>query len=183
MLLLAFLVSSFPLATIASGRMCALACCAGRAPHAAGSCMNGSCHAFRMGRLKTTLLHHQLPVQQYERLCGMPRGTARARATLLRESVTLSYPVSSEQSPSSRGPEAARLSATGLGRPCQLDCGAGTFCSSSQGRPRDASAISFADKPRPPSLARLDHSSLNLAKALDTLCRRSRPRGPPISFS
>src|SRR5690349_10464722 len=43
-LLLAFLASSFPLTTIASGPMCTLACCAGRPPHAAGSCMNGSCH-------------------------------------------------------------------------------------------------------------------------------------------
>ena len=32
-------------AASAGGPMCTLACCAGRAPHAAGSCMNGSCQA------------------------------------------------------------------------------------------------------------------------------------------
>ena len=60
-LLLSLLASSFPLGTLASGPMCTLACCAGRAPHAAGSCMNGSCHAFLTGHPNKGHIHHERP--------------------------------------------------------------------------------------------------------------------------
>lgn len=177
-LLLSILSVNIPTAVVASGPMCTLACCAGRAPHAAGSCMNGSCHAFLNGRVKTSHIHRELPVQQSEQLCGLPRTIARTTARLLSSSSTLTVGDHFKQSG-----EAASLSTGMLGKPCQQDCGAGTLSSSGQSRPRDTGAISYADKPRPPSTARHDHSSFSRAQALDTLCRRSRPRGPPISSS
>lgn len=182
-ILLSILWANIPTAALASGPMCNLACCAGRAPHAAGSCMNGSCHAFLRGRVKTSHIHRQLPVQQSEQLCGLPRTIARTTARLLRKSSTLTLGDSSGQSHGSRAHEAESLSMSTLGKPCQPDCGAGTFTSSSQSRPRDTGAISYADKPRPPSSSRFELSSFNRAKTLDALCRRSRPRGPPITSS
>jgi hypothetical protein len=183
LLLLTLLSTSLPLVTIASGPMCTLACCAGRAPHAAGSCMNGSCHAVLKGRAKVSKIHLQFPVQESEQLCGLPRSTTRNSVVSLRGSAALTLAASSGRSRGSRAQDAASVSTTALGRSCQSDCGTGTFGSSSQSRPRDSGAISYADKPRPPSTARLEHSSLSRAKALDALCRRSRPRGPPISSS
>jgi hypothetical protein len=182
-LLLSILWANIPSSVFASGPMCTLACCAGRAPHAAGSCMNGSCHAFLNGRAKTSKIHLQLPVHQSEQLCGLPRRATRNSAVVLRGSTALTLAASSEQSHGSRARDAPSVSTSTLGKPCQPDCGTGAFSSSSQSRTRDTGAISHADKPRPPSTARLEHSSLSRAKTLDASCRRSRPRGPPITSS
>jgi hypothetical protein len=183
LLLLTLLSASLPLTSIASGPTCTLACCAGRAPHAAGSCMNGSCHAVLIGRAKTSKIHLQLPAHESEQLCGLPRSTTRNSIVSLRGSIALTLAASSGRSPRSRAPDAASVSTTAFGIPCQSDCGTGIVGSSSQSRPRDSGAISYADKPRPPTTARHEHSSFSRAQALDALCRRSRPRGPPISSS
>jgi hypothetical protein len=179
-LLLSILGANIPTAALASGPMCNLACCAGRAPHAAGSCMNGSCHAFQLGHAKTSKIHLQLPFHGSEQLCGLSQRTSRNSVVSLRAFTALTLIGSSGRARSSRAPDAASVSRSTFGKPCQPDCGAGAFSSSSQSRTRDAGAISYADKPRPPSTVRHDHSSLSRAKALDALCRRSRPRGPPI---
>jgi len=183
LLLLTLLSASLPLTTIASGPMCTLACCAGRAPHAVGSCMNGSCHAFLMGRPKTSKIHVQLPVHESDQLCGFPRSTTWNSELSLLRSTALALAASPERSRASRAPDAASVSISTLGKPCQPDCGTGTFSSSSQSRPRDSGATSYADKPRPPSTEGREHSSFSHTKALDASCRLSPPRGPPISSS
>ncbi|PYS23280.1 MAG: hypothetical protein DMF72_09985 [Acidobacteria bacterium] len=67
-------------ASVSAGNICTLACCAGRATHAAGSCMNGTCHTFLTGRSKTPTIHVPLPVHESEKLCGLPQlGTRRYR--------------------------------------------------------------------------------------------------------
>src|SRR6266849_4998525 len=43
-LMLGLLSGSLPFASVSSAPVCKLACCVGRPPHAAGSCMSGSCH-------------------------------------------------------------------------------------------------------------------------------------------
>jgi hypothetical protein len=182
-LLLSILWANIPTASLASGPMCHLACCAGRAPHAAGSCMNGSCHAFLKSRVKTSRIHLQLPFHESEQLCGLPRSTTGNSVASLRGSTALALAASSERARGSRAPDAASVSMSTVGKPCQPDCGTGTFSSSSQSRPRDSGAISYRDKPRPPSTARHEHSSFSRAKTLDALCQSSRPRGPPISSS
>lgn len=183
-LLFGVLASAFPLATSATGSLCELACCAARAPHAAGSCMNGSCQAVLKGRSKTSKIHLQFPIHEPDQLCGLPQRTARNSAVVLRGSSTaLTLVASSEQSHGTRTRDASSVSISTLGKPCQPDCGTVTLGSSSQIRTRDSGAISCADKPRPPPTARHAHSLFSRAKALDALCRRSRPRGPPISSS
>jgi hypothetical protein len=182
-ILLSILWANIPTAALASGPMCHLACCAGRAPHAAGSCMNGSCHAVLKDRSTTSRIHLQLPAHESEQLCGLPLRATRNSANSLRGFTALSLASSHEQSPGSRGPGVASVSTATLAKPCQSDCGAGTLSSSNQSRPRDTGAISYADRPRPPSNARPEHSSFSRAQALDAQCRRSRPRGPPISSS
>src|SRR5437773_12232223 len=77
-LLFSILTSSFPLATLASGPMCTLACCAGPSAHVAGSCMNGSCHAFLTGHTKKIHAHHEAPTEKTEELCGLSRLTVNA---------------------------------------------------------------------------------------------------------
>ena len=41
----ALLSASVPVGALTSAHLCAMACCAGHAPHLAGSCSGGSCHA------------------------------------------------------------------------------------------------------------------------------------------
>src|SRR5260370_17306561 len=113
--------------------------------------MNGSGHAFLTGCHKTSHIHHQLPVQQSEQLCGLPQRLVQTTARLLRESSTRATGYSSEQSGVKRAPDVASVSMSTLGKPCQPDCGTGTFSSSRQTRPRDTAAIYYTDQPRPPS--------------------------------
>jgi hypothetical protein len=181
-ILLSILWANIPTASLASDPMCHLACCAGRAPHAAGSCMNGSCHAFLVSRSNSSKIQVHSPVHQSEQLCGLPRRMARNSMTSLRGSPALTLANTSDRSHDSRSPNATSVSTSTLGKPCQLDCGA-AFSSSSQNRPRDTGAISHADKPRPPSTGRREHSSFNRVGPWDALCRRSGPRGPPITSS
>ncbi len=181
LLLIALLWSIVPV-TFASSPMCTLACCAGRRPHASDSCIHGLCHASPISHARASHVHRQVPAQQSERLCGLVRITGRTTVALGKKSTMLPFDISSELRRARHPPEAERVS-TALGKPCQPDCCAGTFRSSSQSRPRDTGAISHADKPRPPSSALHEHSSFSRAQALDALCRRSRPRGPPISSS
>src|SRR6266404_1649606 len=144
---IALLWSVVSVTTIASSSMCTLACCAGRAPHAAGSCMNGSCQASLISHNKASHVHRA--VQPSERLCGVMRITGRTTAALNRESKMLALDRSSEQRRASHAPQAGTIS-TAVGKPCQPDCCAGTFGSSSQSRPRESGASSYVDKLRPP---------------------------------
>jgi hypothetical protein len=132
--------------------MCTLACCAGRAPHAAGSGMNGLCHAGLMAHRRATHIHHELPTQQAEQFCGLPRPTARASVLSLPVAATVgsSSGVDSEHSrgcrASRKAADRAIISASALAKPCQPECGAGTFGSTNQRRPRQTAALSFANR-------------------------------------
>src|SRR5258708_33821290 len=132
--------------------------------------------ALLKGRIKTSRIHLQLPVHESEHLCGLPPRVTRNSAVSLRGFTALFLAASPEQSHGSRGPEVASVSTGTLAKPCQSDCGAGTFSSSNQSRPRDTGATSYADKPRPPSAALLEHSPFSPPNTLDALCRCSRPR-------
>ena len=180
-LVLSILWANIPTAALASGPMCHLACCAGRVPHAAGSCMNGSCHAFLMGRPKTSKIHLQLPVHESEQLCGLRRRTTRNSMMSLRGSTALTLLASSERSRGSRVPDAASVSTSTLGKPCQPDCGTGAFSSSSRGRSIDKSA---AAELRNGSKARLtrhagpeppQHASYHLARHFNLVVLEGRP--------
>ena len=188
-LLLALLSSSFPSSVFASGQMCELACCAGRPPHAAGSCMNGSCHTGLLGGSKTIHLHLRIANQESDPLCGRIRVTAAGTLKFRQVQGTGagSFDNSSDDSADSNGSrrsqtEKRMLSVTVLTKPCQPDCGAGTFSYSSQRRSRDSAATSSLHKPRGPSSLQVTYTADDLAKALDALCERSRPRGPPTFF-
>ena len=174
LLLAAFLASVLPLTTLASGPMCNLACCAGRAPHAAGSCMKGSCYAVLSTRSKTHK-HHRI-IQPTERLCGLS-----VTKSLIKRSTVIAAKEAAQRTDDR---SEASLVATSLGKPCKSDCGTCSVSSfSSRNRERSVAALAHADKPRPLSAGRHEHSASNQAMALDALCRRSRPRGPPISSS
>jgi hypothetical protein len=189
-LTLAVLSGIVPPGLTSSGHLCKMACCAGMPPHAAGTCAHGSCHI--------NLSTRKSP-QKREEHCGAhnqqaaPHDAAHmhgaatppvenASQTDRRHSHTVNS--SAQDSPlQNKSQRPARLTVSVLTKPCPPDCGAATFSNPTQSRPRHTAAISDADRPRPPSSLRLPHTPYNLARVLDALCRRSRPRGPPPFLS
>ncbi len=164
--LLVALVSAFlPLNSLATGPMCKLSCCAGRAPHSAGSCMSGSCHAF----LNSAHYHHGSGTNT-EKLCGSSR-------------LVRSNPISTFTARKSHPSERSRVTTSSIGKPCQPDCGScvSGFANSFRQR-NDAVIVDFHD-PQPPTTSRELNAHFALVKTLSALCRQCAPRGPPAFFS
>ncbi len=158
-----FFFSMVPIASVSAGNICTLACCAGRTPHAAGSCMNGTCHAAIRLRKRT----NRFATEPTEKLCGLK--TFKARNV----DRTVVPPQRSDSQPSS-------LQVSMLVRPCQPDCGGASGFVSSYS-PGKAVTTSAADQPRPLALSR-SLAAFNRAHTLEVLCRECAPRGPPTKY-
>jgi hypothetical protein len=163
LLVAGFLSTIVPLASVSAGNICTLACCAGRMPHAAGSCMNGSCHAAIKLHRKTI----QRPTA--ETFCGFEPMRAQR---LFRTTITQR----NRQADETRAGSYELV----LTKPCPPDCGgtAGSIASNSKGK---AVAIAIAIYGQPLNNARADHD-LDRAQPLESLCCRHSPRGPPKRF-
>jgi hypothetical protein len=163
------LSTSVPLIASASGSMCERPCCAGRAPHAANSCLNGSCHA-AITHSKTSD-HAGRIASRPEHLCGAPRRIETKSSGRIR-------PV---QQFSRTSADQTSLSPASVMRPCQPECG-GCSASSTNSNQRHSATIASAERPRPPSDVRLADLAYRSSQILSVFCRQS-PRGPPRSFS
>jgi hypothetical protein len=168
-LLLAILSANIPSSVIASGSICTLTCCAGRAPHAAGSCMHGSCNAVLSTGHKTSKVHRVNPTHS-EQFCGLSRRVVtKSVARLL----------------VNRTPQPARsdpASAAAFVKPCQPDCGGCASGFANSNHKRNAATLAHAVRPRPPTDGLFDFASQR-KQILNPLCRQGAPRGPPFSFS
>jgi len=159
-----FFSSLVSIAAVSAGNICTLACCAGRAPHAAGSCMNGTCHAAIRLRKRT----NRFPTEPTEKLCGLKTFKART--------IVPSQTGRRESQPSF-------LQVSMLVRPCQPDCGAATLPSASQRRSRETAELSFANRARPPSALPSLTTQNTFAELCLLLRSQASPRAPPILFS
>lgn len=182
LLLLTCVSGSVPVSSPSTGPMCALACCAGRAPHAAGSCMGGSCHTGLLTGVKTTHSHRPLP--QQEPLCGLSGALSQAsfaRMLPAAEAASADFsPVSNTTS--QNGSSHPSVAADVIVTPCQQDCG-GTTGITSPNRQRNAATLTHGARPRPPSIVGFADFEPHHALSLNSLCRQGAPRGPPRSFS
>jgi hypothetical protein len=176
-LLLGMLATTFPMATIASSPMCTLSCCVGRAPHAAGSCMNGTCHAYLRSRANTTRI--QRAETYTEKFCGLNRLTQFNRS--LFSSATRSVARIGDSPTQQSKSNQRSISGGAMTKPCDPDCGGAVLGSSTQGRARHFSAIAYADKPKPPSTSRRYRYALSRSKILGGFGQRVSPRGPPLN--
>lgn len=171
LLLAGLLAALFPLETLATGQVCNLACCAGRAPHAAGSCMDGSCHA---ALNKRSTHHHSFQRSQVaEQLCGLSR---IARRTSVQSNRKLDRSIQRSES------QPARLSSITITKPCLPDCGscAPGFVSSDF---RNHAVIARRERARAHTPIRIPSACLALRLTLTALVRESPPRAPPITLS
>lgn len=179
-----------PLGLSSSEALCTMSCCAGKAPHKAGTCTHGTCE------VDFSAQQPQKPSVEKEEHCGAGKSLttqhgdmhghdapspSKDKSARAGHQHHQTGSLAQEQLPKSSSQQATSVIASMLTKPCPPNCGAGICSYSSQSRPRDSAALSDAGRPRPPSSLSLRQTSYNPAKGLDVLCRRSRPRGPPIS--
>jgi hypothetical protein len=162
-----------PLTPASATSACHLDCCAGRAPHSAGSCMTGACHA----RIRIKQHAHAVPLYPAigEELCGLstrPSAVAKRMAA------------ANLNGPKTAGSESTQseLSTTSAGRPCPPDCGglASAFANAKQSRKTFAGR---AHSLRSPTVVGPIDRFVHSVKSRAGLCRRSIPRGPPLAFA
>ena len=181
----AILWASIPSSAFAPGPLCTLACCAGRAPHAAGSCMDGSCHANVLAHRKTIHIHRESPVPQSERLCGLQKLTARASfwSRLWAPGDHSDSITDSEHSASRIASGRANISSSTLRKPCESDCGAGSVSSTNQRRPRESAAHANAERTRPLSNRGWLAAANTCIYAREAIRWQANPRAPPAPRS
>lgn len=169
-------------AAASSVHQCELACCAGRAPHAAGSCMTGSCHAGLAHHPSEKHLRPNFGAQPSETFCGLPRGIWPTGIAFLRQVAFGGSPHSSNHQPSI-APEQPQATAIALTKPCTPACGSCASGSANPNRQSNQGSVAHACRPHPPSRGRFTGVESSLMRKLSELCRQCAPRGPPVSFS
>lgn len=172
MLLVGFLSSIVPLASVSAGSMCRLECCAGRAPHAAGSCMDGACEAHFLTHSKAAK-NHQAKRDQGDRLCGPVHAVVAKNLARMR----------TNRAPRAFGSNQTRASAAAFVKPCQPDCGPCASGFTNSNRQKNSAAIAEAVRPQRPTGIHFSNPRYHHSDNLDVLCRQCAPRGPPLSLS
>ena len=166
MLLTAFFAGVVPLVSVSAGSMCHLECCAGRAPHASGSCLDGSCQA----NLSAPVHSHHARQDPVDKLCGLPRKIE-----------TKSFPRTRIKSTAHHSFD--QVASSAFEKPCQPDCGGCASSSTNSNRQRNSAVIASADRPRPPTARGLSNSGYNPIRTLGAQRRQGAPRGPPSIVS
>jgi len=199
-LLLTLVAGNIILPGTASGPLCTLACCAGKTPHAAGSCMHGSCgtglathNAASNGPHQAHHHHEQQPAEESDQTSAFPGATASVGGSEMGEVPTIEatpYQVSAKAGGQADSTEAAAngandpaITASVLSKPCQPDCGACTSGFAAPKRSRNAAALTGAHRARPPSSVKLATGRDPLTHTRSALGRQSVPRGPPLLSS
>jgi hypothetical protein len=178
----------------ASGPSCAMACCVGHAPHAAGSSMHGSCETelSTIGSAGSQAQHsHHHPAEQQQPSAAdpdVPRAFAGAMASAFGSDMdqvptidaTSSEVVPDNGTPTVIGSGQANIatSPTALTRPCQPGCSTAAGFSA-PARSRNTTALAGAHKDQPPSGTKLAIQKYAPIHSRSTRYRRSGPRGPP----
>jgi len=168
LLLCALFSVSVPVASVLTGPMCTRPCCAGRAAHAAGSCMDGSCHA----AVHTRRAAHRF-TQTSEAFCGLSRKGSLITVSKIAKAVSTA---SGNESARPKGSAAALI---GRGAPDCSRCASGC---ANLNRQRHSASATDADHLLPTNIC-FGNLRENFARARDALARRYAPRGPPVFFS
>ena len=171
-LLCALFLVSVPVASVSAGPMCTRPCCAGHAAHAAGSCMNGSCHA-AIHRRKAAYTPHSFTPRS-EAFCGLSR-----RGSLIAASKIAKVISTTSRNESAR-PKGSAAALIGRGTPDCSPCASG--CASLNRQRNSASATDAEHLPLPTNIC-FGNLREDFARARDALARRYAARGPPVLFS
>jgi hypothetical protein len=208
LLALALLSSTVPFSSASAVRLCAMDCCAGLAPHAAGSChmdmkaMAGMKHAHpskpEAAELSgPTSAHQELKDRVSAGVMGM-KASAGASFDLTSVTIdasdqqtkdnsdhcTVSAPSAAKtetDNTDSRGDslKSASIVAQSFSKPCPSECGTGAV--SSNVRPsRPAGVLAKSVRPLPPAGARKFRNFKFDFSIASAFGEQLRPRGPPV---
>jgi hypothetical protein len=195
MLLLLLVSGSIVWPAAASGPLCTMACCAGKTPHAAGSCVHSACETgistdTPTGNSHEHSHHHDsqtaaAPDSNGHASLILADVTAGACGAGIEEVPTIeAAPVQADE----KLPNSAErktnpaFSATVLSQPCEAGCGACTSSYAAPNRSRNALALSGVKSPPVPHCSKYADHNRPLTFAASIYCRQSVPRGPPASF-
>ena len=165
--------------------LCRMECCAGLAPHAAGSCAGASCHAdFSRAGEKAAKDHGRLQASASDPsdpVCDVRRAKPDAHARHdSQRSAGHDHPAKKTRGRSDKGRRPApALAARSLAEPCLPGCGAASSGFSRPRRQLDPATLAGGHKARPSdapaTLSRLSVSQLYATRKPQSF----RPRGPP----
>jgi hypothetical protein len=194
-LVLALLSGIVPFGAASAGHLCTMECCAGLAPHAAGSC-------------HISMSSHGTSGESSPEHCGLPQAdpgaidgsdvdagvmgmTDSAHSSLDLDDVTIDASdhcntdsQSKDLKATSRNDssESDSVATQFFSKPCPAECGTGAV-SSGVRRSRDSVAVVYHARSRPPAPGRkYQHFNGNFL-ITSNYCRQLRPRGPPLSFT
>ena len=199
-LVLALLSGIVPFGAASAGHLCTMDCCAGLAPHAAGSChMSMSSHGKR---------EESSPEQDLDKHCSLPQAntgaidgsgvdagvmgmTDSAHSSLDLDDVTIDASDHCNTDSQSKDLNATShndsssshsVATQFFSKPCPAECGTGAV-SSGVRRSRDSVAVVYHARSRPSAPGRkYQHLNGDFLIA-SNYCRQLRPRGPPLSFT
>jgi hypothetical protein len=196
---LALLSGIAPFKSASATHLCTMECCAGLAPHAAGTChMSMSPRSTKEGE--------NLPEPQPDTHCGISNGdngTIEGVTGGVMGMTTIADPyqeidgvtidaddhcntdsrAKDLSAPSHNNySQPASIETQSFSKPCPPECGTGAL--SSGVRPtRHSVALAYNARPRPPTLSRKGQHSNSSLLVTSTYGKQLRPRGPPLAFS
>jgi hypothetical protein len=175
LLSLAFVASSIPVEAMLPGQACSMPCCAGRATHAAGSCMGDACHA-RLARKKRAA-HERLCAARISSLSSRNIKTASSPAGKLRSN-SVTETLAPTQPPSETAQRSSGVAARmALTKSCSADCA----CLSNFARTLQSHEVTKLSRVQPLLSVGLTLDSSRLSVPASVLENQSRPRAPPIT--
>lgn len=174
LLSLAFMAASIPVDAILPDQACAMPCCAGRATHAAGSCMGDACRAHLATKKRAA--PERFCAARISSLSGRSiKTSSSSNATLQSTSVTET--LSPTQSPSGIARRSREIAARmALTKSCSADCA----CLNSLARTLQSHEVTKLSSARPLVCARARLNSSQLSVPASALQNQSRPRAPPV---
>jgi hypothetical protein len=177
MLALVLLSGVAPLNTLSRSHQCRMACCAGKSPHAEGSCSV----AF------ATETQEEPAKEQVEEHAAHSHHAHQHASGATSEIASSDHDASKHQTaqPPSSGKKSSRtlnVASQAMTTPCSPECAAAASASMQLPRPRDAAAMSVAGNPRPPTLLVFKKEFSTVLPPSAERRRQLRPRAPPLSL-
>jgi len=197
-LVLSLLSGVVPFSSASAEHHCTMDCCAGLAPHAAGSCHMNMSSPGKVAAVATERGSDQLcslPQADKEATKGITAGVmgmkARADSSLDLDDVTIDASDHCNTDAQSKAasavshndyPQPASIATQSFSKPCPPECGTGAL--SSGVRPsRHSVVLAHNAPPRPPAFGRKRQYSDSSFFITSSYCTQIRPRGPPSAFS
>jgi hypothetical protein len=181
MLALVLLSGVAPLNTLSRSHQCHMACCAGKSPHAEGSCSVTFATA--------TQEEEETPNEQVEEHAAHSQHTHQHASSAPSEKIASSDNDASMRQTAqhtSSGKKSSRtlnVASQAMTTPCSPECAAAATSASTQlPRPRDAAAMSMAGNPRPPPLSIFKKEFSTVLPPSTEGRRQLHPRAPPFSL-